>query len=1204
MFILSYLISQKKGERNFMKLFHKIAVAFVGASMAMGVGVAIAGSSGEAIKTDAVSSTSNLVKVTSSSTLSTAKKYVYATALSGTIYYLTNDDSTSGWGGYTTDINSATEWSVSSADSGDFHLTDGTLNVSALTSNSFSYITSKPGNSNRSALNSSGNLINKTTTARNLRYNGSGATKGFRWYGNTTTGTEAFLYEVSTGFGTLDHIKVGTPATKLSYEVGETFSSAGLILTGYDAANEATANTTTYSSGYTTNYDSHTFVAEDIGNKTVTVTYSGKTTTYTITIGAAPDFVHTYAENSVYNQTSASTSEERTYTPSSGPEYITLGGYNYSGNGGCMSFTNSNGMYLGNNSEYIVSANKKYISKMVITTSGDYHSYLTMTEGPAALSTAATVTPVLTDSNKTLTYTFSGENAFFKLAKSGTGYVNLTSIKVYLGATIEDAVVSSVEIETPSSVYVGKTLQLNATVHYSNKADDHKVTWRVSSGSGATVDDSGLVTATNNTTTTIEAKSVEKNNLGQQVAATVTITPLANPIVSVAWNTSAAKKSYNVGESLDISGVTATGTNAAGDNDIAIELTASNFSGFDSSAPVNSQTITVSYLTFSTTYTIRVVTAPDVYIEPTDFGSGGYDINNDGLTFDGIFFDVYRAYQNSGIQIDKTNGQFHNTEPLGLYITSVEISVKTNTANVYLGNSELTTNSGLQSEAVASGDGVTVITPDANTYQYIRITATSSYCQLNYVKIWYAPFVPTVTLDETSFEFTQGESGEIEVNATASHFTNNNNVTFSAVSSDQSVLADGDINEDDGYFLISKSDINPGTTTVTVTGTYLTEEATASFTITCDAAARNLLSISITTPSSDVEFEKGAKFTISSLVVTGTFDAAPLTADVTDGCTFKIGDTSLTPGTSVLNTAGSFTVKVSHANSAAAETLQYTISVVEASTLTITQSDIGDAFAYADTNVSSFDIALNNALNSTVDLESYGLYKNGTTIQMNTGKGTYIKNTLAVPGRILRIEMEWSNGTTKNSPTIYFGNSYFNSKPISGGTQATVGSSNSVSANGDYSYFYLDGTTVSGSCQMTEMRVIYIANDKGAAMNFADKYLHMNDYDFGGVHGSTNGDGSCETYYGTAATAYGKLTGEQKLEFSKLSAAVARMTDWAARNGYTFDANAGTLTQNSRVNTAGISFDNNNNVVAIIAIVSAISIITIGAYFLLKKKHA
>ncbi len=84
-------------------------------------------------------------------------------------------------------------------------------------------------------------------------------------------------------FGTLDRIEIDEPADILKFSVGETFSSEGLVLTGYDEDD----NTQTYSSGFTTNYDNHEFVESDIGNnKTVTVTYGGKTTTYSIDVGA------------------------------------------------------------------------------------------------------------------------------------------------------------------------------------------------------------------------------------------------------------------------------------------------------------------------------------------------------------------------------------------------------------------------------------------------------------------------------------------------------------------------------------------------------------------------------------------------------------------------------------------------------------------------------------------------------------------------------------------------------------------------------------------------------------------------------------------------------------------------------------------------------------------------------------------------------
>ena len=270
---------------------------------------------------------------------------------------------------------------------------------------------------------------------------------------NGSTVTVKYWYTDNTPvFGTLDHIKITTPANRTEFDVGETFSSAGLILTGYDNANESTAVTQVYSSGYTTNFDGHEFLENELGSQTVTVTYSDKTVTYPITVTKAPDFVHTYASNSVYDQTSGNTSDETVCTPESGPEYINLGGYNYSDKGGCMSFMNATGMYLGNNEEYVVNGKQRYISKIIITTYEDDSAKLTMTEGPSALPTTKTITPTLRDDNKTLVYVFSGETAFFKLSKSTNSYVNLTSIKVYLGDVIYAKDIIAREISTSASL--------------------------------------------------------------------------------------------------------------------------------------------------------------------------------------------------------------------------------------------------------------------------------------------------------------------------------------------------------------------------------------------------------------------------------------------------------------------------------------------------------------------------------------------------------------------------------------------------------------------------------------------------------------------------------------------------------------------------------------------------------------------------------
>lgn len=247
-------------------------------------------------------------------------------------------------------------------------------------------------------------------------------------------------YTISEQVLTLTGLRIasGEGSVKKNYEGGDNFDPTGLVVQAQ----------------WNSEWDTGTNVVNDLvwtpspltdGTTSVTGTYTYNLVEQTVVVSGltvvSPDFVHTYSDNSVYNQTTGSAVEVRTYTPTSGPEYITLGGYNYT-DGTAMSFMANQGMYLGNNEEYIVSAAKKYISKIVITTSADVRSKLVMTEGPVVLPTAVVIQPVCTNENKTLTYNFSGENPFFKLTKTGNGYVNVTSIKVYLGGTVTDNILN------------------------------------------------------------------------------------------------------------------------------------------------------------------------------------------------------------------------------------------------------------------------------------------------------------------------------------------------------------------------------------------------------------------------------------------------------------------------------------------------------------------------------------------------------------------------------------------------------------------------------------------------------------------------------------------------------------------------------------------------------------------------------------------
>ena len=81
-------------------------------------------------------------------------------------------------------------------------------------------------------------------------------------------------------FGELASVAIENPANKLTFTVGETFSSEGLELKLGDDSDPIVYQYTT--TGFTTDLDDVVFDSSDIGSKVVTVSYEGFTLTYNI----------------------------------------------------------------------------------------------------------------------------------------------------------------------------------------------------------------------------------------------------------------------------------------------------------------------------------------------------------------------------------------------------------------------------------------------------------------------------------------------------------------------------------------------------------------------------------------------------------------------------------------------------------------------------------------------------------------------------------------------------------------------------------------------------------------------------------------------------------------------------------------------------------------------------------------------------------
>ena len=565
-----------------------------------------------------------------------------------------------------------------------------------------------------------------------------------------------------------------------------------------------------------------------------------------------------------------------------------------------------------------------------------------------------------------------------------------------------------------------------------------------------------------------------------------------------------------------------------------------------------------------------------------------------------------------------TTGIFSVTLGSDYYITKVSVSAK------YYGTDSTATFAVTPNGGSASSKA---LTSNWSTLEYDISSSQVSSCTVgtnlsgkrayvSSITVAYAAFPASLTLTSVSGNsFTEGDSGDVTATITVAHCTPDH---YGKTSSDSTVLNSSNISIVGTTLTIARSNVSAGTTTVTVTAYDDGDHALASdsFTITCAAAVRNLLSIAKTTNSSDTLFEQGDKFTIANLVITGTFDAAPLTEDVTSGCTFKLwngsSETALIPGTTTLSTAGDFTVRITHSDSAAAETLTYTIKVIELVKATIDYTSLDDFAASYKNYDGGVATTYGNSLSSEIDLRAIQFYKGSQSsvdvLQTNASKtDPALYNTSAVPGSIRRITI--TAVTNDNAtPTIYFATdapaTTGNTSRVSGGKvslSAKVGSI-SVSLASGYRYFFLDCNTCGGATYMSKIEVEYAITDSGAAKNYEDHFLMMqaistsNEDDTNACR--SDGEGA-KSYYSNAKTAYGKLTTEIKNELS--SDALARLHAWAEANTDNFDVDSRAFV--SRTDTAlgeiGLA---GNSATLIIVVISLLSVTALGGYFLLRRR--
>ena len=120
--------------------------------------------------------------------------------------------------------------------------------------------------------------------------------------------------------------------------------------------------------------------------------------------------------------------------------------------------------------------------------------------------------------------------------------------------------------------------------------------------------------------------------------------------------------------------------------------------------------------------------------------------------------------------------------------------------------------------------------------------------------------------------------------------------------------------------------------------------------------------------------------------------------------------------------------------------------------------------------------------------------------------------------------------------------------------------------------------------------------------NFCADTMKMSSY----VGDTSYDQDRCEANYAAAKVAFNGLSVAERLLFvthADYADAKARLVWWATANGDSLDEN-NSLSANARINALYVNYENDSAAVMVVTIVSIVSLVTVGAYFLLKKKHA
>ncbi len=785
--------------------------------------------------------------------------------------------------------------------------------------------------------------------------------------------------------------------------------------------------------------------------------------------------------------------------------------------------------------------------------------------------------------SKTETSGYTGQNEFISFT-----YGNLEGS---LSITSSDTDV--VTVEAPSTSGSSGTVQINfvgegeTTVKFKD-GDIEKASLAVS------------VSLSEVTSITLD-KATASLSVNGTTTLTATVVATGSASTTVSWSTgSASVATLSANSSASGSPITVTG---AGLGTTTITATASD-------GKTATCTITVSLLH---TYLFGTTSAASGTTNCSDLDAT-YNISPACFSGETTLYGsnnstVYAVRMGSG----NASGAFTYTLPdSGAYITKVILTMKAWSSSESSIVSVTPTDGTAVTQSFSVYDTWTeyeYTIPSAGQYTSVTVStdSTNKRAYVASIAVEYVYKDPVITSDANNFEITESTSQTIDL--TFTNYASTPTVTYeirSGSSSVTSVTGYNSIDANNVAVVTIAASATDGSVVIRFTGTYGSQ--TTYIDIHFDVINPKTIESLVITTQGTTTFTEDNNFSVGPLVLTATFSDESTT--VYSEANDNLGLLTFSPaiGTTLTTSHTSVTVYVTAYGSSVSQSYSITVNEKPYASLVSNVTDLWDgqeiyfASSATATKVGTKHAGGNNmgsangvyvenkglSINDTEDAQKYtiGRVKIDSVIYytfsfVDNGKLYYLSDTGTSNSNSL--------GRTDTISDIA-GNCIYFTISISDGA-ATITSKTNTSKpvlrwNGSSSIF---ACYQSGAQTAPYLFAVTPYDEEAVAGAFTERYLHMDE----------NVSGQCNTYYPILKPVWAAMGAYEKAALT--GEPYERLQAWAAAHGEHLDSNMN-LVENTRIGLLNVVGGENTNTVAIIVIISVVSMTAIGGYFFLRKR--